>query len=119
MARAVASRTHHKKKLKIFKDTKGYIGARSKLYRTAKDARRRALQNSYKDRRRKKRDFRALWIIRINAAARSCGISYSKFIAGLSNLEIKINRKMLADLAVNDINAFRTIVEKVKEKAAA
>ena len=109
---------HRKRSKKILKDTKGYIGARSTIYRTAKDARRRALQNSYIDRRRKKRDFRALWIIRIAAAARQCGISYSTFIAGLKSSDIEINRKMLAELAVTDMPAFKKIVEKVKEKAA-
>ena len=118
MARATSGRQHHKKAKKILKDVKGYIGARSKLYRTAKDARRRALTNSYKDRRRRKRDFRSLWIIRIGAAARICGISYSKLIAGMKASQIDINRKMLADLAVTDIESFRKIVEKVKGAAA-
>jgi len=109
---------HRKRSKKILKDTKGYIGARSTIFRTAKDARRRALQNSYIDRRRKKRDFRALWIVRIGAAARLCGISYSRLISGMIAANIEINRKMLADLAVHDMNAFQKIVDKVKEKAA-
>ncbi len=118
MPRARSGKVHNKKRTKILKDTKGFIGARSKLYKTAKDARRRALQNSYKDRRRKKRDLRSLWIIRINAAARMFEISYSRLISGLNSAGIKLNRKMLADLAVNDLNAFKKIVEVVKEKAA-
>lgn len=118
MPRATTGRIHHKRSKKILKDAKGYRGARSKLFRTAKDARRRALQNSYKDRRRKKRDFRSLWITRINAAARINEMSYSRLIAGLKNADIEINRKMLAELAVNDPNAFKKIVDTVKEKAA-
>jgi len=118
MPRATTGRVHRKRSKRILKDTKGYIGARSTIYRTAKDARRRALQNSYIDRRRKKRDFRALWIVRIAAAARLCGISYSRLIAGLNSANIEINRKMLADLAAHDMTAFQKIVEKVKEKAA-
>lgn len=114
MARATNGKQHHKKTKKILKDAKGYRGARSKLFRTAKDARRRALQNSYIDRRRKKRDFRKLWIVRINAAARLCGMSYSKLIAGLAKAQININRKMLAELAVKDMAAFKKIVESVQ-----
>jgi large subunit ribosomal protein L20 len=118
MPRATTGRVHRKRSKKILKDTKGYIGARSTIFRTAKDARRRALQNSYIDRRRKKRDFRALWIVRIGAAARLCGISYSRLISGMIAANIEINRKMLAELAVHDMNAFQKIVDKVKEKAA-
>jgi large subunit ribosomal protein L20 len=118
MPRASTGRVHRKRAKKILKATKGFIGARSTIFRTAKDARRRALQNSYIDRKKKKRDFRALWIVRIAAASRLCGISYSKLIAGLKSSNIEINRKMLADLAVKDMNAFQKIVEKVKEPAA-
>ncbi len=118
MPRATTGRVHHKRSKKILKEVKGFRGARSKLFRTAKDARRRALQNSYKDRRRKKRDMRVLWIMRINAAARTCNISYSKLIAGLKTNKIDINRKMLADLAVNDFAAFQRIVELARVKAA-
>jgi large subunit ribosomal protein L20 len=115
MARATTGRVHQKRRRKILKDAKGFIGGRSKLYRTAKDARRKALQHSYTDRRRKKRDFRALWIQRINAAARMCDISYSKLIAGLKVGEIEINRKMLAELAIRDMDSFKKLVEKVKQ----
>lgn len=114
MARATNGRQHQKKRKRVLKDAKGYRGARSKLFRTAKDARRRALQNSFKDRRRKKRDFRRLWIVRINAAARQCGISYSRLIDGINKANIEINRKMLAELAVHDMAAFKKIVETVQ-----
>ena len=116
MARVRSSKVHHKRSKKVLKDTRGYIGARSKLFRTAKDARRRALENSYKDRKRKKRDFRLLWIMRINAASRKCGVSYSKLISDLKASNIIINRKMLADIAVKDMDAFSKIVEKANEK---
>jgi large subunit ribosomal protein L20 len=118
MPRATTGKVHHKRKIRIFKDVKGFYGARSVLLRTAKDARRRALQNSYLHRRQKKGDFRALWIQRINAAARMCDISYSKLMFGLKESGIQINRKILAELAVSDFNAFRSIVEKVKARAA-
>ena len=118
MARATTGRIHMKRRKRILKDAKGFYGARSKLFRTAKDARRRALQNSYKHRRMKKRDFRALWIMRINAAARACGISYSQLIGALKAGKIELNRKMLADIAVRDMDAFRKIVEDIKKKAA-
>jgi len=113
MARATTGRIHQKRRRKILKQAKGFRGARSKLFRTAKDARRRALQNSYKHRRMKKRDFRSLWIMRINAASRACGLSYSRLIAGLKANQVDLNRKMLAELAVSDMDSFRKIVEKV------
>lgn len=114
MARATTGRIHLKRRKKVLKDTKGYYGSRRALFRTAKDARRRALQNSYKNRRMKKRDFRSLWIIRINAAARMFGMSYSKLINGLNKANILLNRKLLADIAVHDIDTFKKIVEQVK-----
>jgi len=118
MPRATTGKVHNKRREKILKDTQGFLGARKNLFRTAKDARRKALQNSYKDRRRKKRDFRTLWIIRINAAARLNGISYSRLIAGMEKAGITMNRKLMADLAVSDPNAFARIVSAVKEKAS-
>lgn len=118
MPRATTGKVHHKRREKILKDVKGFYGARKNLWRTAKDARRKKLQNSYKDRRRKKRDFRALWIMRINAAARLYGISYSRLIDGMKKANILIDRKILAELAVNDTVAFKAIVEKVTNKAA-
>ena len=118
MARVKSSRVHHQRREKILKDARGFRGARSKLMRTAKDARRKALQHSYVDRKRKKRDFRILWILRINAAARKCGISYSRMMSGMKTSDIVINRKMLAELAVRDMVAFGKIVEIIKGKAA-
>ncbi len=118
MPRAKSGKIHRDKRKKVLKDAKGFIGARSTLYRTAKDARRRALQNSYIHRRMKKRDFRRLWIIRINAAARMCGTTYGNLISGLKKSGIDINRKMLADMAVNDMNAFQKIVDTVKGSSA-
>lgn len=118
MPRANSGKIHKNKRKKVLKATKGFYGSRSKLYRTAKDARRRALQHSYIDRKRKKRDFRSLWITRINAAARMHDMSYSQLIFGLKSAGIDMNRKMLADLAVNDINAFKAIVEIAKESSS-
>ena len=114
MPRATTGRVHHQRSKKILKDAKGFIGSRSTLYRTAKDARRRALQNSYKDRRRKKRDMRALWIMRISAAAKLCGTSYSVLISALKKSGILLNRKMLSEIAVSDMNSFQKIVESTK-----
>jgi len=114
MPRATTGKVHHRRREKLLEDVQGFTGARKNLYRTAKDARRRALTNSYKDRRRKKRDFRTLWITRINAAARINGISYSRLIAGMDAAGIDMNRKVMADLAVNDPNAFKKLVDAVK-----
>jgi large subunit ribosomal protein L20 len=102
---------------KILKQAKGYWGARSRNYRTAKEAVEKALQYSYRDRRTRKRDFRRLWIIRIKAAAENNGMSYSRFIHGLKQQNIALDRKILADLAVNSPETFLRIVEKVKESA--
>jgi large subunit ribosomal protein L20 len=114
MPRATTGKVHHKRQRKVLKDAKGFIGGASVLFRSAKDARRRALQHSYEHRRRKKRDMRRLWISRINAAARLCGISYSALIGGLQKAQITVNRKMLAELAVTDMGAFKKIVESAK-----
>jgi large subunit ribosomal protein L20 len=103
---------------KILKQAKGYWGARSRNYRTAKEAVEKALQYSYRDRRTRKRDFRRLWIIRIKAAAENNGMSYSRFIHGLKKQNIALDRKILADLAVHSPETFLRIVEKVKESAA-
>jgi len=108
---AVASRRRRKK---ILKSARGYFGARSKVYTVAKNALEKALQYSYRDRRNKKRAFRRLWIARINAAARQQGMSYSKFIHALGKNDISLNRKVLADLAMNHPDVFKTIVDKVK-----
>ena len=108
---AVASR---KRRKKILKQARGYFGARSKVYTVAKNAVEKGLLYAYRDRRNKKRNFRRLWIARINAAARAEGMSYSAFIHGLHQNDITINRKVLADLAMNEPTAFKAIVEKVK-----
>ena len=99
---------------KVLKLAKGYRGARSKLFRSATEAVDRALSYAYRDRRVRKRDFRALWIARINAAARDNGLSYSRLIAGLKKAAIEIDRKVLADLAVHEKEVFSAIVEKAK-----
>jgi large subunit ribosomal protein L20 len=99
---------------KVLKLAKGYRGARSKLFRSATEAVDRALKYAYRDRRVRKRDFRALWIARINAAARDNGLSYSRFIYGMKQAEIGIDRKILAQLAVTDPVGFGAIVEKAK-----
>lgn len=108
---AVRTRARHKKILKL---AKGYRGAKSKLYKTANQAVMKSLVYAYRDRKQKKREFRQLWIARINAAARMNGISYSKFMNGLKKNGIEINRKMLSEIAVSDPAAFTKLVEKVK-----
>ncbi|MFJ4197924.1 50S ribosomal protein L20, partial [Pseudomonas sp. NPDC089534] len=107
-----------KRHKKILKLAKGYYGARSRVFRVAKQAVIKAGQYAYRDRRQKKRQFRALWIARINAGARINGLSYSRFIAGLKKASIEIDRKVLADLAVNEKAAFAAIVEKAKATLA-
>lgn len=103
-----------KKRRKIFKLAKGYFGNKSKSYRIAREAVMKSLNYAYIGRRRRKRDFRKLWIVRINAAARLNGLSYSKFMHGLSAANINLNRKVLAELAVNDSKAFAQLAEKAK-----
>ena len=105
----------HKRHKKFLKMAKGYVGARSKLYETARETVERSLAYAYRDRKTKKREFRKLWIIRVNAAARMNGMSYSSFIYGLKRSGIDLNRKILADMAVNDMAAFVKLVEKAKE----
>src|SRR3990170_6601308 len=97
----------HKKRRKILKAAKGFRGGRGRLLRTAKEAVMRALQYAYRDRRNKKREIRSLWIVRVNAAARENGLSYSQFVFGLSKAGIEVDRKILADLAVNDPAGFQ------------
>ena len=109
--RSVTARARHKK---VLKAAKGYFGARSRVYRVAKQAVIKAGQYAYRDRRQKKRQFRNLWIVRINAGARENGLSYSQLISGLRKAEIEIDRKILADLAMNDKLAFTAIVEQAK-----
>lgn len=104
-----------KRRKKILKLAKGYYGAKSKLFRVANQQVMKSLSYAYRDRRQRKRDFRKLWIARINAAARTGGLSYSRFINGLKKADVQINRKVLADLAVNDKAAFAQLVEVAKE----
>lgn len=104
-----------KRRKKILKLAKGYYGAKSRLYRVANQQVMKSLQYAYRDRRQRKRDFRKLWIARINAAARTNGLSYSRFINGLKKAEVDINRKMLADMAVNDKAGFDRLVQVAKE----
>jgi len=104
-----------KRRKKILKLAKGYYGAKSKLFRVANQQVMKSLSYAYRDRRQRKRDFRKLWIARIKAAARNSGISYSRFINGLKKADIQINRKVLADLAVNDKAAFAQLVEMAKD----
>ena len=108
----VASRARRKKILKL---TRGYFGARKNVWTAAKNTWEKGLTYAFADRRKKKRNFRALWIQRINAAARMEGISYSQLVGGLHKADIQINRKVLADLAVNNPEAFKAIVAKVKQ----
>ena len=114
--RGVQAKKRHKK---ILKQAKGYRGARSRTYKVAKQAVMRSGQYAYRDRRQKKRVFRSLWIVRINAAARENGISYSKLISGLKKANIELDRKTLADLAVNDKEAFTVLAEQAKSNLAA
>ncbi|MBU2954366.1 50S ribosomal protein L20 [Marinobacter sp. F3R08] len=109
--RGVVARRRHKK---ILNQAKGYYGARSRVFRVAKQAVIKAGQYAYRDRRNRKRAFRALWIARINAGARANGLSYSRLIAGLKKANVEIDRKVLADLAMNEQHAFAAVVEKAK-----
>ncbi|MCK5872135.1 MAG: 50S ribosomal protein L20 [Methylococcales bacterium] len=109
--RGVTARARHKK---ILKQAKGYYGARSRVYRVAKQAVIKAGQYAYRDRKQRKRQFRALWIVRINAASRLCGISYSRLINGLTKANVAIDRKVLADIAVRDMEGFAVIAEIAK-----
>jgi len=106
--RGVAAKSRHKR---VLKKAKGYYGARSKLFKTAKQAVIKAGQYAYRDRRQRKRQFRALWITRINAASRMNGLSYSKFIYGLKQANVELDRKILADIAVRDPETFTKITE--------
>jgi large subunit ribosomal protein L20 len=113
--RGVTARARHKKILAL---AKGYRGRRKNVYRVAKQAVMKAGQYAYRDRRTRKRVFRQLWIARINAGARSHGVTYSRFIAGLKKLSIELDRKVLSDMAINDPAAFGAIVAKVKAQQA-
>lgn len=113
--RGVIAKARHKKILDL---AKGYYGARSRTYKVAKQAVIKAGQYAYRDRRQKKRQFRALWITRINAQARECGLSYSRLIDGLKKASIELDRKILADMAVHDKVAFAALAEKAKAALA-
>ncbi len=114
MPRVKSTPVSRRRRRKWLKQAKGYWGRRSTLYRTAREAVMRAWASAYRDRRKRKRDMRKLWIIRINAKAREHGLSYSKFIEGLRKGGVKINRKILADLAVKDERSFKSLVETAK-----
>ncbi len=116
MARIKGAVNAHKKRRKYLKLAKGYFGSKSKQYRTASEQVRRSLRYAYKGRKLRKRDFRRLWITRINAAAHLNGLNYSNLISGLKKLSIEINRKMLAEMAVNDAAAFAQLAQMVKKK---
>ena len=118
MSRVKRGVTAHARHKKILALAKGYRGRRKNVFRIAKQAVMRAGQYAYRDRRTKKRVFRNLWIARINAASRSLGLSYSKFMAGLKKAQVEIDRKVLADMAVNDPAGFGSIVAKVKAQLA-
>jgi large subunit ribosomal protein L20 len=119
MTRVKRSLHARKKRRATLKQAKGYWGRKHSSYRFAKEQVQRSGQYAYRDRRRRKRDLRRLWIIRINAAARREGMSYSQLVHGLSDAGVEVNRKMLADLAVHDADAFRRFVERAREAAAA
>jgi large subunit ribosomal protein L20 len=114
MARVKRGTTAHARHKKILAEAKGYSGFRSKVFRVAKQAVIKAGQYAYRDRRQKKRVFRALWIVRINAAARECGLSYSRFMDGLHKAGVEVDRKMLADVAVHDKVGFAALAEQAK-----
>ena len=114
MARVKRGVTAHARHKKILKAAKCYYGARSRTYRVAVQAVTKAGQYAYRDRRQKKREFRQLWIVRINAAARQNGLSYSKFVCGLKKASIEIDRKILSNIAIHDKSTFAVLVEKAK-----
>jgi large subunit ribosomal protein L20 len=114
MPRAVDGTRHKNRRKKVLKLAKGYWGRRSKLYRTAKDAVAKGLSYAYRDRKVKKREFRSLWITRISAGCRAEGMSYSRFMNGLKRANVQMNRKALSNLAIEDRDAFRALVEKAK-----
>ena len=108
VTKSLQAKTKHKK---VLKATKGHYGARSRLFRTAKQSHIKSLQYAFRDRKNKKRSFKSLWITRINSGSRALGVSYSKLINGLLKKDIKLNRKILSDLAINDAPVFEKIVK--------
>ncbi|MDR1179805.1 MAG: 50S ribosomal protein L20 [Spirochaetales bacterium] len=119
MPRAIDGTRRKDRRKKILERAKGYWGKRSKLFRTAKDQVMKSLRYAYRDRRNKKRDFRALWIARISAACRAEGMTYSRFMAGLIRANIVLNRKALSNLAIEDAAAFKALVEKSRQAVGA
>ncbi len=115
MPRTTGSPARRDRKKKILKEAKGYFGGRKKLYRTAKDAVEKGWEHAYRDRKKKKRNFRSLWITRINAAARQNELSYSRFMDGLNKAGVELDRKALADIAVRDPEAFGALATKARE----
>ena len=109
VTKSVTAKSRHKK---VLSATKGHYGARSRLYKTAKQSQIKSLQYAFRDRKNRKRSFRSLWIARINAASRDLGVSYSKLINGMTSKNINIDRKILSDIAVNDSATFETILKK-------
>lgn len=118
MARVKRGVTAHARHKKVLDQAKGYSGRRKNVYRVAKQAVTKAGQYAYRDRRQRKRQFRALWIVRVNAAARLCGLSYSRLMDGLNKADIEVDRKVLADLAVHDHAAFAQLAEQAKAALA-
>ena len=116
MPRVTRSPARRKRKKKIFKAAKGYFGGRKNLYRTAKDAVEKGWEHAYRDRKKKKRNFRRLWITRINAAAREHELSYSRFMNGLKRAGVELDRKALADLAVRSPEAFGALADRAKQE---
>lgn len=118
MARVKRGVTAHAKHKKVLKAAKGYYGRRKNTIRVAKQAVEKAMQYAYRDRKRRKRNFRALWIQRINAAVREHGMTYGRFINGLSNLGVTVDRKVLSDIAINDPTGFKALVEQASKAAS-
>ena len=118
MPRAIDGTRRKNRRKKILAEAKGYRGRRGKLFRTAKDAVTKAGEYAYRDRRRKKRDFRRLWITRISAACRADGLTYSRFIEGLRKADVQLNRKALSNLAIEDPDAFKELVELAKKSVS-
>ncbi len=116
MSRVKGGMNKRKRHTKVLKEAKGYYGAKSKQFRTAKEAVMKSMAYAFRGRKQKKREYRNLWIVRINAATRAEGLSYSRFMNGLNLAGIEINRKMLAEMAVNDAAGFKALVEKAKEQ---
>jgi large subunit ribosomal protein L20 len=119
MPRVTSAVARNKRKKKILKAAKGYFGGRKNLYKTAKDAVEKGWEHAYRDRKKKKRNFRSLWITRINAAAREHDLSYSRFMNGLKEAGVELDRKALADLAVRNPKAFAALVDRAKESLTA